>query len=373
MWCRFAIIFVFLFSIACQKKSDKENSKVSSKKITFNGLGSIRLFLDENTVDWSKKIQNSIQFYNMDGNISQKIICEKEGPNGIGTIFSFLYVGQDSLFVLNTDTHKVHRISDSGKLLSTYHLPQLESKSSANISIPYSANGIDMLLKNKHLYIPGIPGLFYFENRNEYINKGKLGIDVNLVSAESRNQIEYPDKSLFLSKNFTSGVVAARCTPNSKTNSLVYSFPADPKVYVYSLTGDLKEEHILKSKSIDDIEGMSNWLETNIPLAEYRYYLKNSFYEGLYYDKYKDLYYRIAKHGTDKEFTNHELETQYFINTKYTLLVADSNFNTLGEFDLPDGSSHQLVTVTRKGILILNKQSPKEDELKFDLYSVSEK
>jgi hypothetical protein len=379
----FFVAIVFLMSCGREQKHPQQRLK----QFEVGKPLSLTLNIDDRTIDWpgtisyylDKKTEkeqiiilnqptNSIQFYGMDGDLEQETFCQKSGPNTTGGIQSFLYCGKDSLFVLNIDNQKVYRLSQEGVVLDVYHLPIWQKPFYS--TLPYSTTGVEMSLFDNHLYVPGEPAIFYFESPTKFLTNGKLGLNVNLTTGKVVDHINYPNIPKFSKKNYSVSVINARCTSNQRTKKLIYSFPSDHTIYLYGLNGKLEQTHDLRSKHIADFEEMDSWKNVNDPIKVYQHYLRHSYYEGLFYDKFRDLYFRLVKHGTMTEYTHQDIINKKPVDCKYSLIVANGDFQIINEIELEPGARHQLTCVTKDGILILDKSEPKEDEINFRLYPV---
>lgn len=154
-------------------------------------------------------------------------------------------------------------------------------------------------------------------------------------------------------------------TTTDDNNRIIVSFPASHDLYSFDLS----------SGNIDTFYGGSNEISkiTSFPFRkdkivsnnlEREWYMNNPSFEGIYYDKYKELYYRIAR-LPQPEFQNSKE------NIKPTIIIIfDKKLNYLGEYHLPEHliyiPSNSFVTKEGLNIQILTEN---EDELSFMQYS----
>lgn len=389
-----SLISIFLHLTSCQVK-DREQLKsalVSDSSIEISYIDEISLELDNKTQGWSlcsrvytnpktkadqiaflNVLTNSIQVYDLSGEKLHEFFCEKEGPNGVGEVDAFLYAGLDHIFVLNTSTYRIYQISPEGKILHLFQLPLRNDK--GYFSIPYYTPGTNMFLKENHLFIPTVPGFFYFKERSDYIDQGQLSIDLDLTSGNSVYQISHPNKQLMKNSNFTNQVLNPFCEINN-SGERIYSFGCDHNVYIYNDDGNMNRSHSIKSKfAPEQLKGIRYWEWVNEPLQEAIHYMNNFYYEEVLYDKYRDIYYRIVKHGANPEMKANDFNLKTSApNVRYSMIVTDRDFNILDEIYLSEKYVRGATLVTKEGILFQNfSHKSDEDHMYFDIYKVTQK
>ncbi|WP_165933442.1 DUF4221 family protein [Arundinibacter roseus] len=386
------LLLHLLVVFSCTQRSDRtsqENSELSKSTLAIEYKKTINLNLDNKTSNWSSSIQyyedsknkylilaststNSVQFYDLNGNLQKEVTCEWEGPESTGKMQSFLYTGKDSLYILNINTHRIFRLSDKGKVLKLYQLEPW--KTDDYFTIPFAICAMPMEIVDDKLYIPGLPGVYYFKNPTDYLTKGKLTISLDLKTGEHIEQINHPNKEKFLGKNYGSDLLYAHRTFNPITQTFIHSFPGDHSIYSYTMDGKLIDTKELKSDYADDVlKEMANWASVDDSYKEYFHYLKNTIYEGLYFDKYRNIYYRLVKHGTNTIYSKEDVDNKKPIDCRCSLIVADKDLNKIDEIVLEKGVRHHLVVVTPEGLLILNKKNPQENIIALNLYEIKVK
>jgi hypothetical protein len=292
-----------------------ESNSTESSNIKINLIQNIKIKVDEATSnipysshifsdDLNKKelvctlnsLTNSVQLYSLDGKKQLEIICEKEGPNGVGEIASFLYCGIDSLYVLNTSSYRMYRVSNKGTILNTYILPPPDNNK--YYSSPFYQLGSSLSIHNNKLFIPSLPGIFYYKDQKNYLSSGMLSIVLDLKSGLTTYQIPFPNKELLENSVYSPRLISPFCIDNIDNNERIYSFNADHAVYSYTSDGKLSSTNLMKSKfTPKKLKELPYWTWVNDPIQEFLHFINNTFYEELYYDPYRKLYYRLVKHG----------------------------------------------------------------------------
>ncbi|GEM_PF-1971730 len=387
------IIGFLLLLYSCQKKSDNvfESNSTESSNIKINLIQNIKIKVDEATSnipysshifsdDLNKKelvctlnsLTNSVQLYSLDGKKQLEIICEKEGPNGVGEIASFLYCGIDSLYVLNTSSYRMYRVSNKGTILNTYILPPPDNNK--YYSSPFYQLGSSLSIHNNKLFIPSLPGIFYYKDQKNYLSSGMLSIVLDLKSGLTTYQIPFPNKELLENSVYSPRLISPFCIDNIDNNERIYSFNADHAVYSYTSDGKLSSTNLMKSKfTPKKLKELPYWTWVNDPIQEFLHFINNTFYEELYYDPYRKLYYRLVKHGASPEMKNRDFNINEFSpNVRYSIIISDKGFNILDEINLANNYLKGLLLISRKGIMIQNLSNKyDEDHMYFDLYEIS--
>lgn len=319
------------------------------------------------------KPTNGINIYPLDNNDQvTKIKLEKEGPFGLGSISGFYVVNFDSIYVMNPGTLRLYHTNSKGAILKQFSLR------SPNINVGYilpnTDDSMEIRFKEDTIFIPGFPAIFYDKKQQQYFDQGKNMIRLVLGSGKIDNLIPFPNKDILFDKNYTSQVVGIMAISSFDGTSNVVSFRADPTIYVYDSDGNLRTKHLIKSRYITDpIKGIDKGQFLGDTMEEFLYYLNNTFYDRIIYDRHRRLYYRLIKHATSEPFTRKMLMTGKLIRHAYSMIVLNENFQILGELDIPMGLGKGMIIPIREGILIESSKNRNEDELKFELFKLVEK
>lgn len=380
-------IFTLFFLALVLSFAKTEQEESSYGKTSISKQKSVSLQLDSKSRNWSMNNQyivdndrneerlcllnsptNSLQFYTLGGNKVHEIKFKNEGPNSTGIVSGFLYVNNDSIFILNNLQNRIYLSNSRGEVKKTYQLPAF-SKNKYFLH-PWSEDGTEIFLHKGHLFIPGIPWISYDKNPKDYYNKGLIGIDLDLATSSSRFHIPYPNKEWLIDKPFNSQSISPKCIANPTTGHLIYSFGVDSYVYEYSTEGKLLKKHFFGTKNKEEVpKPMANRNGFNDPIEEALNYTNNLCYERLFFDKFRNLYYRIVKHSIPEsnEYTRKDFNLGKRPWFKYSLIIADTNFKILDEVPLKDGIGSGALIVTKEGVLI-QKENEDENLMEFDSF-----
>ena len=150
----------------------------------------------------------------------------------------------------------------------------------------------------------------------------------------------------------------------------VISFPASHELYSYDFDDNTIGVHFAGSKEISKIYGypISKKSFYNVSSAEEKeWYMANPSYEGIFYDKYREVYYRFAR------LPQPDFQKNNKGNRKPTVvIILDKNLQYIGETRLPDDvyfvPSNSFVSADGLNIQV---RTDDEDQLLFYQYEVS--
>ena len=140
-------------------------------------------------------------------------------------------------------------------------------------------------------------------------------------------------------------------------NEMIVSFPADDHIYVYDIESDHTKSFFAGHSNKDHINPLTN----NTMSSEYRHYLEQTQYVGVFYDKYRDLYYRLVVHP----LYDYDINDRSTFAKKISIIILDSHFNKVGEYDLAEQTRHCANTFVSEEGLHINIESEDDDFLKF--------
>ena len=154
--------------------------------------------------------------------------------------------------------------------------------------------------------------------------------------------------------------------------TLVVSFAAHHELICHSLLTGEEKSHYAGSTAIPQIKSFPEPKILSMPkdTKVFDWYYKSPSYEGIYYDRYKNLYYRIAKLPVPEENRVGDLST----NKPTVVIVLDSELNYVGECALPEDIVFRTVNcfVSQDGLNI-QVLTGDEDKMTFYQYTFEEK
>lgn len=321
---------------------------------------------DSNILAFTNDYDNSIVFYDYNSRkYLNRILYDKEGANGIGPIFAFCYVSEDSIYHYHYNLSTLFRTNSDGKVLEKHLVQVISNPSPDSLFLaptlfprpqsPMRLIGSEML----------IPGFLIAEVEGENEKNRPVMTFFNLNTHEIRHSDCYP--SMYHDSNWGGDMTwrSVKYTM-SPDGEFVLSFSADHNIRVRKLDEENYSDYYAGIGDGYDIEPIENSvvnfkiIPTEVKL---KHYVSNLTYDGIYYDKYRNVYYRIAK-LPDSDIDIHKRP----IRKPIEIVVLNKDFTILGKASLPSYKywiSH--VFVGEEGLHI-QIQSENEDELVFKTF-----
>lgn len=367
------ILFIILLN-SCTN-NDKKTKEVSTKKqkaylqkIKFVKSGIKKFELDSLTAPLLAGIQlydannnyflaylneetGSMYFNDMQTFKIVKTISMKGSSQEFKKKFQGFYVHTpDSIFMVHFSPH-VSLVNDSGIVLKKYNVKSLGNKRERLLTggLSSTTKNHPYLFQNK-LYISSyvVGNLEDKEQRQVQIilnlNNGQTYLGSPVIPKEYNNK-DFGGIHYFLYST----------TFNPSTKSMIYSFPASSNLYINPLGSTIMTSKIATSTYFDTIDEYeeSKYSEAkSMKVGEY--FMQNPSYGTVLYDKYRDVYYRMALLPVDVKNANYEAKNPPL--KKISLIVFDKNFNYLGETQLErDKYWSASAFVSRDGLNIQNR------------------
>ena len=296
-----------------------------------------------------------------------------DGPNGVGSLDSFLVKNLDSIFVLNQFGYRLYLIDTSGTLKDKYLLIGEINEGSSEISyLPSPMPNSEIVDLGNKLLFPVGPDVNPYEGFD--YNKFKTGVLLDLNTKKFSYELDYPE-SYLNSGYWGPHLELPSSFVNFKDSIIVRSFPIEDKVLVYDF--DL---NLLQTPSLfkDYYEGKFHSLpEANFePDIFYPHIYSNPTNKSILFDHYRDLYYRIYS-GAYPETSIEKMKEVNFMQPvdenefpDSKIMVFDRQFNELGVIDLDKKQYWVDQIKVVKGGLLVTVKSDFEDKKIFEIFEV---
>ena len=385
------IFFILLIGgfISCQNSS---NESAATYDVRLAELKKIVLPVDENTYYLSKsmfqfeendkeyllfgnleKRQHELLIYDIEGQkLHKRIPLKKEGPNGVPGIWGCIpFFGSKNFLVSQHDAGRTSIIDDEGNIVRTYNMRQASNSVKNRGLWVDSRFGISFFntpsfTKDSVVYFSN--GIFIQYKINQHLNRDNWKIIPMFNSLNLKNghihtlSIKYPDIFEDDVKVPAGGGYEFSYDYNYKQERLVCSLTGYDSIMV---TDDLKQVYWRNGKSrylktmrprVYDANGL-NWL---------REATESPSYHNIMYDKYRDVYYRIA------EFPYESKQDESLFGTptarEFSIIIFDKDLNIIGETKFPGNKYfYKMSFVGRDGLYISenNEANPEFDEDKL--------
>ncbi|QIH35983.1 DUF4221 family protein [Sphingobacterium sp. DR205] len=339
----------------------------------------IDIFKDKNdntkTISFLNPSSKSILLFDFDKKaIIKKVPLFQEGRNSMGAInlpSMHKVISKDSILFFNMDYLNV--LNTNGDLLDRVQLVS-ENSIVDNSPKPNPSTNSPIIYKNGTAYLLCAYNVYYSPQ-----NEIKDLLKVNLANKEIKplfNRINLYNYGFW---GHNMNLYYLYGAQNSKENSLVMGYAADPHLYTFSLNDEkVTPSQFIGSenfKSIDPFLSNKNDKTLNpshddmAKSAEYE--LTNPSYYSVFYDDINDVYVRLAYLPRTKSEYRDPLTRYKF---KYSAIIMDNKFNKIGETVLPDATEldYRMIFFDNGYMYVFNKKKYNEDNnnLYFDRYKL---
>lgn len=265
---------------------------------------------------------------------------------------SYTIINKDSLVVIDYNSKSMIICDTSGKQLNSFRLlPQIKYS-------PLPINKISPIVsRNGYItFIGNMAGEYSDENESNRKIMGAL----NLQTKDISYYMPYSD---IYKENWGGGLCRwVYSDYNEKLNLYVVSFPVDHSIYTFSWDKNEIKEYYAGSNLIDATCYLNQPKIKPIDSEmKIRHFVENHTYSRILYDKYRNVYYRIAEiksvfkgvPGWQKEIS---------------IIILNDKFEKIGETFIGSTNlnSRYAIFVNDKGLHIPQKSN--EDVLKFKIF-----
>lgn len=361
----FFIGIMALYSCKPLVHKDINLTKLDSFEIKINSLFYVQEYFDENGSKLFYLDVNSDEFYQysldsfklIDSINLMEFNALKEAK---GLISKFYVNKKDDIFLLSAKLQKVYRLNSGS--VTTYIIPKPKNKE-IFIGSKWFHVIDSTIFVNGYIYQPTDVDVLNFQELQMSILNDSI---VSLLNNTPIFPKIYSDGKYYndLSENNIS-----KCF-NNKNESL-YSFPIDHNIQLYNNKNGFAESFNAKSDYIDSFytTPLAKKLDIQYTMIAY---ITAPFYKKIVFDKYRNLYYRIADHALPIENDNGKLPL--LRNKSWSLIVLDSNFHKLNEFVFSYGDYLPDIMPIKSGLLmakgIPNEKTKVTNSLNLDLYEI---
>ena len=359
----FHFFILIFFQFSCGSSLKKEKNAFSSHlvkeeevslpikhSIDHLGYNRIRPYFDkENRKDyvtiWTLAT-DTLKFFDVQAKKEVMSLSFKglfKNDPGIGDYYIH---SRDSIFVLSRNTNEIALCNFAGEPLKTWRVTQPMHSGNTNY-ILYSVSELKYL--NNKIYTAQInTGLGAY---NKEFNKSWFSENSGAILELNPNEVKINNKigSFPKALNENSRNCQLPSTALNNNEEFIFSFQPFSELDVYAGTGENRQ---VKVESIYFKE-MPLFAEDSLTNGNYieRYSVEAGGYLYLYYDRFRDLYYRVYLHGMPYENADGTVNTIDDVN--WSLMIIDKDFKLIGE-QLFKGTEYNFrnLLITKEGILI---------------------
>ncbi len=379
------LILISIFQSCTREGKEKNGNEAPNQAKTLeNAENKLRIPIDNQTANFSFGLgyydgsvpylfninpsQNELQVYDLNAKaLAHTLKFEKEGDQGVGNVVDFYVQSLDSIFLFTshsgaiylTDLNQTYQDKISFILPEGYGDPDFRPG-------PFNSDpivrGSSMLAK---IVVPGN----YRDLKEEMLSKQYLSVELDIeTGGVAFTAHQYPKGYL------SQGLRIPNFSMAASPEKVVYSFFSDHNLYV---AGSAEEK-------LEAVPAPSNYLPEFFPTlsrsaerTEYMtYHFASPRYERLFYDKYREVFYRFCFPAVEVA-SEEELDQLRGFPKDFSIMILDKDLKMLGEKRF-DGYNYVTnnVFVAREGLYISvnhpDNYDNEEDFLSFVLYELAD-
>lgn len=229
---------------------------------------------------------------------------------------SYSMLNTDSIYIIDYGDEKVLRINQDGNVLNEYKI----IRGIKYFPLPITKISPVVFKDNALFFTGNVAGEYIDENESNRMVLCKLDLGSGKVSYF----VPYPD--IYQTYNWGGALFRwVYSDYNADRDLFVFSFPADN--YIYTISDDMKQmqKYYAGSRHID----VMTYFERNkiIPIdseTKVKHYAESHSYANIIFDKYRNVYYRIAELGT-------EYNGIPGWQKEISIIIMDRQFQIIGE------------------------------------------
>jgi len=320
------------------------------KKVEINGAAYLGV-VNENT--------NELEFYALSEKVNDfKVQFKVEGPNGVGQIRGFEFMADSTLLIGSTYRIRLYVTDLEGNLLETLRTDIVERKGNPSIQLYYTQQ--PLMFDNARA-----DAFVYARGSSDYSEPGKWSGTMFLKIPD--NNDESAEHVFELPSHLYEYVHGAYFSHSSHVmvndRYIVFGIAFYNNLLIYDLDNDVLSEKEAGSKYFGDALA---WDNPTMDGHEEFYVTSNS-YRELAYDEKNQLLYRLAYQGVD--YIGPDGQRRNWDNKPPFVIIINSDFEKVGEVDLPLNTIYTRMYFTHDGKLYLSlnhpDNNPSEDRMVF--------
>lgn len=360
----FLVFCLLLFSIGCREKSILELNKSIAIDMQYPLIPIMTSFNNNSTniiIAHKDIIESSIKIITVDtsGFIrnSEKLDSKFSGIN-----FFNLYIHSlDSVFLFSPYENTIKLYNVEGELHNEFFMPQ-KYLATTNPDNPILFLNNSIILFNSSNSI----NVNTTNSRIEYYSKIKPIISIANLNTSAPNFLNigsFPDSYIEKGRDFNDFFPKICLNSN---NEIVFSYSYDNSIYVIGKDGK-EQKYDCSSKHIKKFTPIPESKFSDMAYLK-QYHMEQPRYTNIIYDRFHDVYLRVAAHKVEMDNMGHVKKSSW------SIIVLDENFKKLGEilFDRKK-YSNDIIIPKKEGVYIGKTPSfdKETQELILSLYKIN--
>ena len=369
------ITFLFFSLISCNRNHTK-NHLVALKKMektlyfpldseTKTLIIALFPYTDSDGTEYltfQNERKNAILFYEMNtGKFLYKIKPAMEGPNGIGQLFGYHIKDLNNIYLTGFRS-EVILIDSAAKVKERINFKTISDGLMVTTGYSTSINYMPIIILENKLY------LAIKNNRRAERSYVSMTIDIDTKKLDFL-PFEYPVFPVSSDKSKASSIeyYFSRCFDGS---NFIYSFHYDENIYVTTPDHKSVRKIPVKSQYVRKVE-----FDELLPSNTVKDMIEVAHYGDLYYDRYRDVYYRFAFPRNEVDANDNFVELWNYGRKVFSIMILDRDFQIIGETLFPEYVYNPYVVFIREDGLYISSSHFKnpnysDDWLTFDCFQL---
>ncbi|WP_339926500.1 DUF4221 family protein [uncultured Cyclobacterium sp.] len=302
---------------------------------------------------------NDLEFYALsDKGEDFKVRFHLDGPNAVGQLMAFEVISDSTLLIASTYRIRLYVTDFEGNVIKTIKTDDTSRKGKPYVQMYYTQRPLVYHKSNDDFYV-------FTKVDTDYNGPGIWSGTMFMKIANSVN--EPIQHILELPTFFNDFVHGAFFSHGShvliEDRYLVLGIPFYNNILIYDLE---KEELIEKEAGSRHFGDALPWEHAESGNSE-SFYVPSNSYREIAYDEENKLLYRLAYQGVD--YIGPDGEQRNWDNKLPSVIMINSDFEKVGEVDLPLNTIYTRMYFTHNGKLYLSlnhpDNSPSEDKMVF--------
>ena len=306
--------------------------------------------------------KNAILFYKMNtGKFLYKIKPAMEGPDGIGQLFGYHIKDLNNIYLTGFRSEVI--LIDSA------------AKVKERINFKTTSDGLMVTRGNSTsiIYTPIIildNKIYLAIRNNRWAERSYVSMTIDIDTKKlDFLPFEYPVFPVSSDKSKAGSIehYFSRCFDGS---NFIYSFHYDEDIYVTTPDHKSVRKIPIKSQYVRKVE-----FEELMPYNTMKAQVEVAHYGNLYYDRYRDVYYRVAFPRNEVDANDNFIELWNYGRKVFSIMILDRDFQIIGETLFPEYVYNPTVMFIREDGLYISSSHFKnpnysDDWLTFDCFQL---
>uniref|UniRef100_UPI004047FB5E DUF4221 family protein n=1 Tax=Roseivirga sp. TaxID=1964215 RepID=UPI004047FB5E len=343
----FFILFLLICLVGVSCSSSSSNNKFDSI-YSFQKVDSLTIDLDEKTsfefrnihyfqndsLEWLVTLNENINGLNIYDLNSSRLVSQfsvpRSGPHSVPSLNGFTIISPDSIFLYTKiSIRNIEVVNYLGDTVGNIRVsnPLDVAEHGQPILNHVSNNPGPTIFRDNKLYFSKWP-VFDFSMAQNITKEYSLEAVVDLKSLKiSEMNVNYPEWVQY--KGWHISYLLNGKTMNSR-GDFIYTLQGDDSISVHFNNGEKKRFYAGLSKTGSEKTPITKRTQKNREVEDV---MSTTIYWGMLYDKYRDLYYRIADNAIP--FTSEHRSIMSVLEKPLSIIVLNNEFRKVGEYDLP--------------------------------------